>query len=258
MPTGTPGAWGPFGTPPIRRQSQRGEPAAHHTSHENGGSDEVALDWSQLASGVPSTFAPSGHNASHENGGSDEIEIADLGTAEMDTSLVLAPDGAGGAGWRAETGGGGGYPYLCYQDQKAQNTNSGNITAGAWRTHDLNTEVADTAGLGSVASNQVTLAAGTYEFEAVTCTYQQANAQIRLQDITNAATLGLGPMTRDGAGTGEPGANPFVRGRFTIAGSTVIELQQRCSHTTTTGQGYGVQGNWGVEVYATLHLWKVA
>ena len=34
-------------------------------------------------------------------------EITDLPTAEMDDSLVLAPDGAGGVEFRAETGGGG-------------------------------------------------------------------------------------------------------------------------------------------------------
>lgn len=35
-------------------------------------------------------------------------DIVDLPTAETDTALVLAPDGAGGVEFRAETGGGGG------------------------------------------------------------------------------------------------------------------------------------------------------
>lgn len=37
-------------------------------------------------------------------------DIVDLPTAETDTALVLAPDGAGGVEFRAETGGGGGTP----------------------------------------------------------------------------------------------------------------------------------------------------
>jgi len=51
--------------------------------------------------------APAGHHATHENGGMDEIPIEDLPTTELDDTLVLAPDGAGGVEFRAETGGGG-------------------------------------------------------------------------------------------------------------------------------------------------------
>jgi hypothetical protein len=45
------------------------------------------------------------HAARHSNGGADEISVENLGTAETDDSLVLAPDGAGGLEFRAETGG---------------------------------------------------------------------------------------------------------------------------------------------------------
>jgi hypothetical protein len=64
--------------------------------------------------------APAAHHATHEDGGSDEIDctgltgtggaggnIEDMPTAEMDDALVLAPDGAGGVEFRAESGGGG-------------------------------------------------------------------------------------------------------------------------------------------------------
>ena len=52
--------------------------------------------------------APAAHAPTHEAGGADELEVADLATAEVDDSLVLAPDGVGGVEWRAEVGGGGG------------------------------------------------------------------------------------------------------------------------------------------------------
>jgi hypothetical protein len=52
--------------------------------------------------------APATHYATHENGGSDELETTNLGTAELDDTLVLAPDGAGGVEFRPEAGGGGG------------------------------------------------------------------------------------------------------------------------------------------------------
>lgn len=46
------------------------------------------------------------HHLTHEEGGSDEIPIEDMGTAELNDTLVLAPDGTGGVVFRAETGGG--------------------------------------------------------------------------------------------------------------------------------------------------------
>jgi hypothetical protein len=67
------------------------------------------------------------HAARHESGGADEIdvtgltgagsptEITDIPTAETDDTLVLAPDGAGGVEWRAETGGSGGALVLLEQ-----------------------------------------------------------------------------------------------------------------------------------------------
>lgn len=39
---------------------------------------------------------PTAHEASHAAGGSDAIAVESLGTAELDTSLVLIPDGSGG------------------------------------------------------------------------------------------------------------------------------------------------------------------
>lgn len=59
---------------------------------------------------VPMGPVPAGHHTTHERGGMDPIHIEDLGTAEPDDSLVLAPDGAGGVVFRAEAGGGGGTP----------------------------------------------------------------------------------------------------------------------------------------------------
>lgn len=72
-----------------------------------------------IGTDVPGQAAFDDHSARHEAGGADEIdltglsgagspaEIVDIPTAEMDDSLVLAPDGAGGVEFRAESGGGG-------------------------------------------------------------------------------------------------------------------------------------------------------
>ena len=63
------------------------EPKAHASTHESGGSDEIDV------TGLTGAASPT--------------EITDIPTAEMDDTLVLAPDGAGGVEFRAEAGGSG-------------------------------------------------------------------------------------------------------------------------------------------------------
>lgn len=48
------------------------------------------------------------HASRHEDGGADELETEDLATAETDTDLRLAPDGAGGVVWATAPAGGAG------------------------------------------------------------------------------------------------------------------------------------------------------
>ena len=57
--------------------------------------------------------------------------------------------------------------YILIRDEKASGTTGGTFTSGAWQTRDLNTEVVDTGNHASVATNQITLAAGTYRFRIV-------------------------------------------------------------------------------------------
>jgi hypothetical protein len=77
-------------------------PSAHASSHGNGGSDEITIDWSQIT-GEPSTYAPSAHATSHADGGSDEVNITTLGGFSGNSTDVLKGDGT----WAAESGGGG-------------------------------------------------------------------------------------------------------------------------------------------------------
>src|SRR4051794_9968990 len=98
----------------------------------------------------------------------------------MASRLVQSAGSAGGGLYAA---------YLCYQDQQAQATDAGTFTSGAWRTRVLTTEVADTGSHGSLATNQITLDAGTYRVEASAPAFAVDHHQLRLQNITDNTTL---------------------------------------------------------------------
>ena len=146
--------------------------------------------------------------------------------------------------------------YLEYLDEKAAGTDGGGFTSGAWQTRTLNTEKFDTGNHGSLASNQITLAAGTYEADITCPAGVVADHQARLYNITDAATALVG--TSEYTGTGNTTyTRSRVTGRFTIGSSKVFEVQHRCTTTKAT-DGFGNAANFGeVEVYTVARFWKV-
>lgn len=146
--------------------------------------------------------------------------------------------------------------YLQYRDEQAQNTAGGTFTSGAWQTRVLNTEVSDTGSHGSLSSNQITLDAGTYEVRALAPAFNCGRHQLRLQNTTDAATLLTGPSCASASSGTQDENHAFLMGRFTIGASKALELQHRCEGTQATN-GFGIEANFGTEVYATIELWKV-
>ena len=148
-----------------------------------------------------------------------------------------------------------GEDYIQVRDDKASGTDGGTFTSGAWRTRDLNTEKADTGAHASVAANQITLAAGTYRFRASAPARGVSLHKLRLQNVTDAATIEVGVSVRQESTDADVGL-AFVSGRFTISASKVLELQHRCSNSTST-DGFGAACGFGVvEVYAEIEFWK--
>ncbi len=147
--------------------------------------------------------------------------------------------------------------HLYYENQQNSGVGAPNTTTGAWNTVPLNTEVFDTGGNGAVASNQITLDAGTYRFMATCPFFNTGSSAIRLRDTTAGSTL------KDGTGINTGGATnvttrSFCFGRFTIAAGHALEIQYQCQISATTGLGQAVGGIFAVghEVYATIELWK--
>ena len=141
--------------------------------------------------------------------------------------------------------------YAIIADQKAQNTHGGTFTSGAWRTRDLNTELADPDGIVSISSNQFTLGAGTYLIKWAAPTYGVGYQQARLYNVTDSAVASVGMSSYASQAWISEGS-----ARVTIAGSKAFSIEHRCGSTYATGFGY--EANFGTEQYTTVEIFKEA
>jgi hypothetical protein len=147
---------------------------------------------------------------------------------------------------------------LHVRDEKANGTNGGTFTNGAWQTRTLNTSLTNQISGASLSSNQITLPSGTYYIHASAPAYSIDRHKLKLRNTTDSSDTLIG--------TSEQGENAyagfnrsFVIGRFTIAAQKTFELQHRCTTTISTN-GFGLSSTWSgeIEVYTDVQIWKVA
>lgn len=142
--------------------------------------------------------------------------------------------------------------YILIRDEKAQNTEGGTFTSGAWRTRTLNTEVVDTGNHAALASNQITLEAGTYRVWISCPAINVARHQARLQNITDGTTLLVG-TSESSAAASTVTSRSLIEGRITLSAQKVLEVQHQCQTTGTT-TGFGLASNFTTEVYTIVEL----
>lgn len=159
------------------------------------------------------------------------------------------------------------YPdYLLYTHEVAENVNGGIFAKDAWRTAPFNTEKVDTANLGSLASNQITLAAGSYLVNALSfVTTTNYGVKSRFWNVTDSAIVaGVAALTSNWiAGTGSIELIQFV-GKFTITATKVLALQHYCIFDYPTDVGFGFDPFIGASItgvggncYRALELTRV-
>lgn len=151
---------------------------------------------------------------------------------------------------------GGGTSYAIFQHQEASGTAGGTFTAGAYRTRPINTTITNNITGCSLASNQITLPAGTYIVQCFVYASVVGQHKANLQNITDSSTtiFGIGYNTIAASGVSGPS---IIQGYFTITGSKVFEVQDRCDSTAGT-VGFGYAQSFGTEVYLTILISKVA
>ena len=167
----------------------------------------------------------------------------------------------------------GNYPYLEFGWVCAPNTAGQTIAANAVTPLTIDTEVADLGGYGCIAGNLVTLAAGTYRFNAFTKLHL-ANTVYLQTDIVSLSSSTLGVITRSGGTSFECQANGSSQiyslntaifgfdGQFTAPTSTKLTLTMFSStggSVSNSGSDTGsANATNGLDQRTTLKLWKVA
>lgn len=148
-------------------------------------------------------------------------------------------------------------PVLHVRDEKASGTDGGGSSAGTWNVRDLNTVKTNQITGASLASNQITLPAGTYRIRADAPAFQVRRHQIRLQNVTDTAVEMVGTSEISGDSSVST-TRSFLTGRFTIAAEKTFELQHWTQDAEATF-GLGVETSSGeVEVYAEVWIEKEA
>jgi len=146
-------------------------------------------------------------------------------------------------------------PKVAYiKDVKSAGTPGGSFTAGSFVTRTLNT-LSDPYGIAALSSNQFTLQPGTYLIEASAPAYLVDDHQTKIRNITDSSDALTGAAARAGA-IDSTSNRSFVEGVISISSAKAFELQHRCG--TTSAQGLGRQGNFGIdETYAVVKVTKL-
>lgn len=144
------------------------------------------------------------------------------------------------------------YAQVC--DTKASGTDGGASSAGA-QTRVLNTLNPNNIG-ASLASNQVTLLAGTYWVEGYAPSFNAGRSKLYLYNVTDSVAAVAGQM--DYTTGSSAGMVSSFRGYVTITISKVFEVRQYIQTAqATNGLGVSTVSAGLPELYAQLHIWKV-
>lgn len=177
----------------------------------------------------------------------------------------LAPGSSGnvptsdGTNWTSAAPASSATPYACFQEQQTSANSADTVTNGSVRT--LNTTVVNAITGASLASNQITLAAGTYQIRAVVplgvaAAANQINTVAILQKVSGSVTMLISQSVHVISLAGLYNGMGFVVifGQF-VATAGAYQIVQ---YVSATGGGGYAASLVATEIYTSVELWKVA
>lgn len=192
--------------------------------------------------------------------GSDLHEVKGASTAT--SGQVPIANGSGGAPFGklthtslGTTGNSFGAQLFHVRDEKPSGTAGGATTSSTWTARTLNTSVTNEISAASLASNQITLPAGTYFIEARAPCYNSLH-KAKLKNVTDASDTIIGSSASGPTSFGGV-SDSTIQGRFTIAGTKIFEIQQYVINPgSSDALGLAVSSG-AIEVYTDVLIWKV-
>ena len=148
--------------------------------------------------------------------------------------------------------------YIRLSDTQASGTVGNSYATGAWRTMVVNTEEQDDGGHCALASNQITLSAGTYAIKILIPSFYWSSESLqnllRVRNTTGSANVLKWPNFYLSASEAYQTGHFTFDGRFTINASQALELQ--IDKSSTSNLLANTDGD--SEIYLTAELWKLA
>lgn len=140
------------------------------------------------------------------------------------------------------------------RDEKAANTGGGTSVATTWTARTINTTKTNEITGASLASNQITLPAGTYTIEWAVAA-RNINMRTRIRNVTDSSTIATG--------VGQAIANDLTNGmvrsfaKFTLAAEKDLEIQYFASSAIANGLGLAINLDSTPEVYLDAVITKI-
>jgi len=150
---------------------------------------------------------------------------------------------------------------MIVKDQKVAGTNGGTAVANTWTARALNTIQSNSITGASLASNTITLPAGTYYVTASASFFHLERARIRLRNTSDNTTALVGSCAYSNIDQDSDMSTSLLDGVITIAANKNFQIQYFSStngERNTGALGVATTGSGEVEVYAQIKIWKIA
>ncbi|CAB4159010.1 hypothetical protein UFOVP707_43 [uncultured Caudovirales phage] len=140
------------------------------------------------------------------------------------------------------------------RDVKTAGTPAGGCGTNTSQARTLNTVIDNTIAGASLASNLITLPAGSYKVRAVAQGYACGGHRLAIHNVTASQVLLTGPNSHGSVGSFVQ-SMAIVAGVFTLAVTSQIRLDHfTASARATDGLGQAISS--GPEIYADIELWR--
>lgn len=146
-------------------------------------------------------------------------------------------------------------PDIIVREEETTSTAGGTFTSGSYVTRVLNTSVRNVIGGASLASNAVTLPAGTYCVQWSAPGFSCGLHATRLFNVTDSTVIETG-TAEDSAVSAQTRSQGIAV--FTLSVAKAIRIEHRCGTTQATN-GLGTPTTFAAkEVYTWVNIWKTA